>query len=59
MCLCDVYALNYGVDDILNAHDIYWRFYIVIKITNWDHTDSTPLSVFQQLVPEKFLQEAI
>jgi hypothetical protein len=42
LCLCDIYALNYGVDDILNVHDIYWRFYIVIKITNCAHIDSTP-----------------
>jgi hypothetical protein len=43
---------------ILNAHNIHWRFYIVIKITNCAHTDSPPLSVFQKLVSEKVLKEA-
>jgi hypothetical protein len=45
--LCDFYALNYGIDDILNVIEHYCRFYIVIKSTNCSHTDSPPLLVFQ------------
>jgi hypothetical protein len=44
LCLCDV--LNYGVDDILNAHDNYWRFYIVIKSIYCAHIDSPPRSQY-------------
>jgi hypothetical protein len=32
--------------DILNAHNIDWRFYIVIKSTNYAHTDSPPPPFF-------------